>query len=361
MKSELKKVLALVLAVMMIFTVAACSSSNSSTPSSAPVSAEPSETDDTVYKITISHQYATTTAFHDMVVWWKEQLETRSNGRIVVDEYPSAQLMPADQEFSAMLDGRITGNTCNSALMASFDENFSIFEMPFLFGNSYESLDYIKDYFQNDTVKNVLLGTLEEKGVKCYPTYLDGAREISTVTSPVYKLDDLKGLKMRTTGGRFSETTASVFGFSGIAIAAAELPTALMQGTVDGQMMNPVYVYQVKSPVKYYTIIPFDYTAVDPINISMDFYNSLPEDLQELMDTVGEELFDYSVEYTRDLLDYSYEMIADDMKVEISELSAEDYARAREMATQVWSAFEERIANGPLLIEAAKEVVGIIN
>lgn len=359
MKSSLNthKILALILALTMILGLAACSTG--STGSTSP-SADVTETaDDTVYTITISHQYATTTAFHDMVVWWEEQLETRSNGRIQVEEYPSAQLMPADQEFSAILDGRITADTCNSALMASFDENFSIFEMPFLFGDSYESLENIPAFFQNQTVKNVLLGALEEKGIKCYPTYLDGAREISTTKVPVESLNDLKGLKLRSTGGRFSETTASVYGFSAIAIAAAELPTALMQGTVDGQMMNPVYVYQVKSPVKYYTIIPFDYTAVDPINVSKEFYDSLPADLQELMDQVGDELFDYSVQYTKDKLEYSYKMINEDMGCPIYELSDEDYSTAAELAREVWKAFEEQTENGTQLINAAKEVTGI--
>ena len=163
-------------------------------------------------------------------------------------------------------------------------------------------------------------------------------------------------MKIRSTGGRFSEVTADTYGFSAIAISAAELPTALMQGTVDGQLMNPVYVYQVKSPVSYYTIIPFDYTAVDPINVSKSFYDRLPADLQQLMDEVGGELLDHSIEYITPLLDESYEAIAGEMGIEITELSEEEYNKAAEMARTVWDAYEEQIPNGAQLIELANSI-----
>ena len=345
----MKRVLSIIAALIMMLSLVACGSDAET------VTGEDGEEKD-VYTITLSHQYATTTAFHEMCVWWEEQLETRSDGRIQVEIFPSAQLMPADQEFTAMLDGRIQANCCNSALLASFDESFCIFEMPFLFGDSYESMENLATFCKTPEFKEMVVGPVEAKGIKVYPTYLDGAREISTTKVPVKTLDDLKGLKLRSTGGRFSELTGKTYGFNTIAISGAELPTALMQGTVDGQMMNPVYVYQVKSPVKYYTIIPFDYTAVDPINVSVSFYNSLPADLQQLMDEVGTELFDYSVQYTTDLLDYSYEMIEQDMGCEIYELSEEDYAKAAELAETVWAAYEEQIANGSELIALAQSI-----
>jgi len=356
----MKKVFALLLTLVMVFSLVACGGSSEAQPSGTSGGSSAATTekadDQEVYTITLSHQYATTTAFHDMVIWWEEQLETRSNGRIQVEEFPSSQLMPPDQEFTAMLDGRIQANTCNSALMASFDESFSIFEMPFLFGDSYESLENLAVFCRTPEYKELIAGAVEAKGIISYPTYLDGAREMSTVKKPIKTLDDMKGMKIRSTGGRFSEVTAEVFGFSAIAISAAELPTALMQGTVDGQMMNPVYVYQVKSPVNYYTIIPFDYTAVDPINVSKAFYDSLPADLQQLMDEVGDELFDYSIEYITPLLDYSYEMIESDMGIEITELSEDEYNKAAEMAKTVWAAYEEQIPNGSQLIELASSI-----
>lgn len=354
----MKKLFACFLTLIMLFSLAACGG-NSNTPASPGASDSPAKPADgqETFTITLSHQYATTTAFHEMCIWWEEQLETRSGGRIQVEIFPSAQLMPADQEFTAMLDGRIQANTCNSALLASFDESFCIFEMPFLFGDSYESMENLAVFCRTPEFKELVAGPVEAKGIKVYPTYLDGAREISTTKTPVKSLDDLKGLKLRSTGGRFSELTGQTYGFNTMAIAAAELPTALMQGTVDGQMMNPVYVYQVKSPVSYYTIIPFDYTAVDPINVSASFYNSLPADLQELMDQVGTELFDYSVQYTTELLDDSYKMIKEDMGCEIYTLSDEDYAKAEELAKTVWAAYEEQIPNGSKLIELASSIV----
>ena len=99
----MKRVFALIAALILLISMAACGGA----PGSDTQEAGAQTADEEVYTITLSHQYATTTAFHDMVVWWEEQLETRSNGRIQVEEFPSSQLMPPDQEFAAMLDGRI--------------------------------------------------------------------------------------------------------------------------------------------------------------------------------------------------------------------------------------------------------------
>ena len=220
----MKRVLALIAAFMLLVSMAACGGTSADDAQEQ----DTQTTEEEVYTITLSHQYATTTAFHDMVVWWEEQLETRSNGRIQVEEFPSSQLMPPDQEFAAMLDGRIQANTCNSALMASFDESFCIFEMPFLFGDSYESLENLATFCKTPEYDELIAGAVEAKGIISYPAYLDGAREISTIKKPIQTLDDLKGMKIRSTGGRFSEVTADTYGFSAIAISAAELPTALI-------------------------------------------------------------------------------------------------------------------------------------
>ena len=311
---------------------------------------------DKVYSIRLSHQYAPTTSFQKTCEWWKKQLEERSNGRIKVEIFPASQLMPVDQQFSAMLDGRIQASTCNAAAVASFDESFSIFEMPFLFGNSYDSIKNISKFVKTDEFQTMVIDKLKKKGILCYPAYLDGAREIITTKVPVKSLDDLKGLKLRSTGGRFSELTGRTFGFSAIAISAAELPTALMQGTVDGAMLNPVYVYEVKSPVKYFTVIPFDYTAVDPILLSKRFYDTLPDDLKGIVDGVSAELFDWSAEYIEPLIDYSYKMIQEDMKCELFTLSDEDMAKAASMAPIVWDAYVKQIAGGDVLLKIAKEI-----
>jgi TRAP-type C4-dicarboxylate transport system substrate-binding protein len=129
-----------------------------------------------------------------------------------------------------------------------------------------------------------------------------------------------------------------------------------MQGTVDGAMLNPVYVYEVKSPVNYFTIIPFDYTAVDPILLSKSYYETLPADLQAVIDEVGAELFDWSADYIEPLIDYSYEMIQEDMGCELFTLSDADMERAAAMAEAVWNAYTEQIEGGSVLLDIAKKI-----
>ena len=106
-------------------------------------------------------------------------------------------------------------------------------------------------------------------------------------------------------------------GASATPVSAAELYTALQQGTVDGQENGIALTYSMgfNEIVKYMTYLPHIY---DPyiVVMSKDAWNRLPADLQALMEEYGAKYCQYEREFNlQNETDYMAEMEAKGLTV----------------------------------------------
>jgi TRAP-type C4-dicarboxylate transport system substrate-binding protein len=122
-----------------------------------------------------------------------------------------------------------------------------------------------------------------EKGIHLI-TIQPAAEYVLMSTKPVYKVEDLKGLKVRTVG-----LTAKVFQALGAAptnIPGAEQYVALQRGTVDGTVY-PVFVldaYKLKEVIKYVVLPSIISPPTTEIFMNLDLWKGLSPDLQAAID-----------------------------------------------------------------------------
>ena len=326
------------------------SDSNATTPSAAQNS---TAADNEVFEVKFAHAYATTAFHHEVAEFWKEKVEAASNGRIKVTIYPAAQLMPIDQEYAALLDGRIQANFSVSSTAENLEQSYAIFNLPFVFGDTPEHLEAMKLFVQSDIYKNIILERFKEKGIMLYPGVTDPAGAFCTTKKRVESIADMAGLKMRILGGKWPELTGKALGYSTITIAGAEMPTALMQGTVDGALVRPIYITDTKVPINYVTMVPLDYGATCPLAVSKLFYDKLPADMQQVIDDVGDELFIWCADEVASRTEKSLEIMQKDMGIEVIYISDEEYQRMRELCKPVLDEFAKSIPDGQAIIDEA--------
>ncbi len=152
---------------------------------------------------------------------------------------------------------------------------------------------------------------------------------------PITSLDDFKGLKLRALGamtGLFPEFDASI-----VVVPYTELYMALSLGTIDaavGPWMSEYWDLKLFEFAKYILqpdILP---TGSSPYLVNMDFWNSLPEDLQQCFYAASWE----NSLMMLDLYDYDLECWVE-MKAEGCEktyLSPEDVSEFRMVAVELW-------------------------
>lgn len=338
----MKKLTGLIL-LMLVLILAACGRPDSGSSSGDEGG------DGETYTIRLAHLVPEEQSSHVAAVDFKEKLESESDGRIKVELYPNGQLYGSDREaIEAVQLGNIEMTIPAVAAMASFNEKFQVFDLPFLFNNNeaaYKALD--------GELGQELMADLESNGLKGLVFGENGFRHVSNNEGPIEKPEDMEGLKMRTLESPLHTDTFNAFGANASPFAFGELYTALQQGTYDA-MDCPISLYYTNKfyEVQDYLTLTGHVYAATSLLMNDDFYNDLPEDLQELLMEASEEFRDQQRELAQQQdTEFMEQLVAEGMQ--INDLTDEQRDAFREAAAPVYEKYEGQI--GKDLIDRALE------
>jgi len=143
---------------------------------------------------------------------------------------------------------------------------------------------------------------------------------------PVKNLEDLKGLELRASGGVAEVLKA--LGAAPVGMPQSEAPEALQKGVVKGaaSSLETLMDFKYAEMCRYVTILngpiyPFS------VVMNMDKWNSLPKDVQEVMDGLGTEQAWWTGNYMDKHVNESVEWSKKNYNIEIIELSGTEMAR----------------------------------
>jgi TRAP-type C4-dicarboxylate transport system substrate-binding protein len=111
--------------------------------------------------------------------------------------------------------------------------------------------------------------------------------------SPIILPEDLAGRSIRAVSPMMTDFDAK-YGGHGVYLSGAELYTALQRGTVDSVIAAPAHLIERKlwEVTDWYAApVPFMGDQVSQIYVNLDFFNSLPADLQKVLLDAGEEIY----------------------------------------------------------------------
>ena len=284
---------------------------------------------------------------HIQALKFKEKLERESDGRLKVELYPNGQLYGSDREaIEAVQLGNLEMTIPAVAPLASFNEKFLVFDLPFLF-NDYDSAYRALD----GDLGQELLDSLEQNDLKGLVFGENGFRHVSNNEGPIETPADMAGLKLRTLENPLHTDTFKAFGANASPFAFGELYTALQQGTYDA-MECPISLYYTNKfyEVQDYLSLTGHVYAAAILLANNDFYNDLPEDLQTLVMEASEEFRDEQ----RKLAQQQDAEFMDKLEAEgmqINDLTTEQRDQFREAAQSVYQKYEDQI--GKDLIDRA--------
>jgi tripartite ATP-independent transporter DctP family solute receptor len=230
--------------------------------------------------------------------------------------------------------------------MASFNDKFQVFDLPFLFNNNeaaYRALD--------GELGQELMADLENNGIKGLVFGENGFRHVSNNEGPIETPEDMQGLKMRTLESPLHTDTFNAFGANASPFAFGELYTALQQGTYDA-MDCPISLYYTNKfyEVQDYLTLTGHVYAATALLVNDDFYNSLPEDLQELLMEASEEFRTEQRELAQQQ-DTEFLDLLKEEGMQVNDLTTEQRNAFREAAEPVYAKYEGQI--GKELIDQA--------
>jgi TRAP-type C4-dicarboxylate transport system substrate-binding protein len=118
---------------------------------------------------------------------------------------------------------------------------------------------------------------------------------VTTVKKPVRSLEDLKGLKIRTTG--LATKIIEALGGTPVAMPKGDQYDAMAKGVVDGTVSTPneLLGWKVAEVAKYSTIlIDVGYVSGMFITMNNEKWKSLPPDVQKVFTEVSNEWVEYT-------------------------------------------------------------------
>ena len=249
---------------------------------------------------------------------WKKEVEKRAGGKILINTYPGGTLLGA----KGMMDGVIAGQADIGCICMAYQPGRFVITnatslplgIPDAKTGSLVLLDIYKKYNPKafDKVKVLTMFTTA-------PTNI-----MSKV--PVRTLKDIKGLDLRASGG-----AAQILGAWGANPVGMPMPAtveALQKGVVKGlfSSLESMKDFKFAEMCNYVTMTD---TVIYPFAVVMniDKWNSLPKDVQKVMDNLVTEQAEWTGRYMDNHVKESVEWSKETHKVEFIKLSKKEKAK----------------------------------
>jgi TRAP-type transport system periplasmic protein len=185
-------------------------------------------------KLTLGHGAAPGNPRHEAAVKFAEVAKAKSAGRIEVQVAPSAQLGDDAAMLTALRTGALDMSANSQGAVANAVPEYAAYGMPFLFTTAAQAFKLL-----DGPLGKELTDKSAEKGLVVLGYWDNGIRHMTNSKKPIAKVEDLKGLKMRTPPDTVLVDIMQSLGAEAQQIKFAELYVALQQGVVDGQE-NPI-------------------------------------------------------------------------------------------------------------------------
>lgn len=181
-----------------------------------------------------------------------------------------------------------------------------------------------------------------------------GYRNFVTINRPVSKVEDLAGLKMRTTDSAVEVEVAKILKMNPTPVAWGETYTALQQGTVDGEGNTFPHMYGAKhhEVLKYAVTTAHNY-GMQVMMANKAWWDKLPPEAQKVIREAAAEALAYqrTTLYPKNEAEAREGFIKAGIK--IVDLTDEQLDAFRKATRPVWDKFQDKFP--PELVEMVLE------
>ena len=306
--------------------------------------------EDKVFKATFAHVVRPTIAKGRAAEMFADLVRERSNGRIDISVYPDSQL-GNDREITEQMQlGDIEFNAPFTGVLPAFVPQTQLFDLPFAFADSQGAYDAM-----HGPVGEILNPFLLQQGLRVLGYWDGGFKHITNNIRPIRRPADMTGMRIRVSQSPLLISQFAALGANGVDIAFAELYTALQQGTVDGQenTLANIFTRRFYEAQKYMTLSEHGYLGYAFL-VAESFYQSLPDDLKQIVDETAAEVSVWQWEQAR-LEDAEYLRQLRETDIEILELTAAEKQAFLEATASVYDVFRSSVSGGDALIEALEQ------
>lgn len=242
---------------------------------------------------TITLKYASWVAappgwFARSVSWYLDEVEKRSTGRVKFERFWAKTIADAGQMLESTQSGICDVAMISAAYYGAKLPLLSLGQVPGTYDYIYDASMALYDLYTSPAVcGKAMRDELARYNVRFLSPSPTSPYYLLTKT-PVTSLSDIKGRKIIATGT--SAKVISVLDGVPISLTGPETYGAMEKGVVDGIVygLATVVTYSLQEVAKNYFLVPLGNNMLI-LGINQKTWNSLPPDIQKLMDEIAVE------------------------------------------------------------------------
>lgn len=331
---KMKKVLALVLAVVMLVPLlVGCGGSNNGNNGGE---TKPIE-------LRFANTQAETGNWAVASETFKKEVEEKTNGRYIISVYYSDQLSGGDlvKGWEQVMSGEVDLDFRSVMNATSFEPKLLVMTMPWLF-TSYDDVDRI--IFNGEGGK-AMAELLEAKGAHVLAFGENGFRQLTNNKRPVHTPEDMKNLKIRIPPNNLYISLFKKLGADPINMSFSEVYTALQQNTVDGEE-NPwgtIKSANIQEVQKYCTVWNYSYDAT-ALSISTKLWNTLSDEDKAIFEAAAKKACQAEIDASR-ANDANIRAEFEAGGMQINDLTEDEIKAFQEICKPLYDEFREQIGD----------------
>ncbi|WP_420324791.1 TRAP transporter substrate-binding protein [Mameliella sp.] len=289
---------------------------------------------------------------------WADKVEADSNGRIEIERYPSMQLGGTPPE---LMDQAIDGIADIVWTVVGYTPgrypSTEVFELPFMVSDaraaSYAYWKMFEEHMEDG----------EFADLKILGTWVHGPGMFHT-NEPVRVPSDLEGMKIRG-GSRLVNDLLTRVGAEPIGMPVPAVSEALSKGVLDGTTIPWEVTSALKVPELVTNHTEFDgpalYNLTFVLAMNKDIYESMPEDLQKVIDDNSGLAFSIFAGGTQADADGPARQIAVDLGNNIFTVTEEEAKKWDALVNPIYETWvadmQEKGIDGQALIDQARALM----
>ncbi len=215
-------------------------------------------------------------------VAWAEEIEKRTEGKVKITIFPGGTLTKANQCYDGVVKGiSDIGMSCFAYTRGRFPVMAAV-DLPLGYPTG-----QVATHVANEFAKTMAPKELDD--VKVLYIHAHGPGLLST-KSPVRTLEDIKGMKIRSTG--LSAKIVEVLGGAPVAMPQGDTYEALQKGVVEGTFtpIETLKGWRQAEVIDYTTkCTGVGYTTSMFVVMNLEKWNALPEELRKIIGEISDE------------------------------------------------------------------------
>ncbi|MFB0935809.1 MAG: TRAP transporter substrate-binding protein [Propionivibrio sp.] len=272
-------------------------------------------------------------------------VDKKSGGKIKIKVFPNGTLGGEQQVAAAMQGGTIEISMMSPAQLVGTIKEFVVLAFPCSFANTAQA-----DAVLDGPFGKKLMDYMPAKGWVGLGFMEQGYRSISNSKRPINKLEDIKGLKIRTILNPLYVDMFNTLGANAVPMPFPELYTAMEMKTVDGQENPETTVdaskfYEVQ---KYFSGTRHIYNP-QMLMVSKAFWDQLSADEKKIFEEAAIEARDVQRKAARAMTEKSRKVMTDH-GMQLNEIAPAELARMKDAVKPVVDKYAAQL--DPALIKA---------